>query len=191
MIVLSIIGAIIGLVIPRIDNKNNQIKGEVRKFTTLTRQVRNMAKLQNTTYRLVLDLGEEGEKSTHQYWLESSLGEVLLAEKLEEAYEEANDKNQEKENVNDPNAFVEDKKILKGRKELPGGMIFESIELPGIDKPLTFGKVYIHFFPSGRVEEAAIHLKLDNFQWTLAIHPLTGKTDIAREYISLRDINNR
>ncbi|MCB9026859.1 MAG: hypothetical protein H6625_11110 [Bdellovibrionaceae bacterium] len=190
MIVLAIMGAMVALVIPKIGNRNNEIKSEVRKLSTLTRQVRNLAKLQNSTYRLVLDLNSEGN-DTHSYWLEKANKEILLTEDREENYIKSMETKELNPEAGDPQGFTKDKSVIKGTKNLPRDMIFESIEISGYEKPLRGGKVYIHFFPSGRVEEAAIHLKLDNIQWTLAIHPLTGKTDIASQYVSLKDITNQ
>jgi len=192
MIVLAIMGAMVAMVIPRIGNRNNEIKAEVRKLSTLTRQVRSLAKLQNATYRLVLDLNSEGNDS-YSYWLEKANKEILLTEEREENYIKSleSQRDEEEEKAADPQGFVMDKSILRGKKNLPSNMIFENIEISGYEKPLNAGKVFIHFFPSGRVEEAAIHLKLDDFQWTLAIHPLTGKTDIASQYISLKDVTNQ
>ena len=191
MIVLAIMGAMVALVIPRIGNRNNEIKAEVRKLSTLTRQIRSLAKLQNATYRLVLDLGVEGSDGEHSYWVERASKEVLLSEDREENYIKSLEGKEEEETVNDPSGFQLDKRLLKGPKELPSDMIFESVEISGYEKALQGGKIFIHFFPSGRVEEAAIHLKLDEFQWTLAIHPLTGKTDIASQFVSLKDITNQ
>ena len=191
MIVLAIMGAMVALVIPRIGNRNNEIKAEVRKLSTLTRQIRNLAKLQNATYRLVLDLGNEGSDAGHSYWVERASKEVLLTEDREENYIKSLDETDEEETVSDPKGFQVDKAILKSPKDLPSDMIFESVEISGYEKSLRAGKIFIHFFPSGRVEEAAIHLKLDDFQWTLAIHPLTGKTDIAAQFVSLKDITNQ
>ncbi|MCB0355572.1 MAG: prepilin-type N-terminal cleavage/methylation domain-containing protein, partial [Bdellovibrionales bacterium] len=191
MIVLAIMGAMVAMVIPRIGNRNNEIKSEVRKLSTLTRQIRSLAKLQNVTYRLVLDLGSENQQSS-SYWVERSNNEVLLTEDREEKYMKSLGNSADEEQIlNDPEGFTLDKSLFKSPKKLPSDMTFSSVEITGYEKPLDAGKVYIHFFPSGRVEEAAIHLKLDDFQWTLAIHPLTGKTDIASQFVSLKDITNQ
>ncbi|MCB0391843.1 MAG: prepilin-type N-terminal cleavage/methylation domain-containing protein [Bdellovibrionales bacterium] len=191
MIVVAILAALAAMVIPRIGNRNNEIKSEVRQLATLTRQVRSSAKLQNATFRLVLDLGEPGSENKHQYWLEKSTNEFLLTENREENYIKSLEDKEEEEEVGTPQAFQQDKSILRGPHELPSGMFIESVELSGFEKDLRAGKIFIHFFPSGRVEEAAIHLKLEENQWTLAIHPLTGKTDIASQYVSLKDIKNQ
>ncbi len=193
MIVLAIMGSVVVMVIPKISNRNSEIKSEVRRLSTLTRQIRSLAKLQHATYRLTFNLGNEGGETEHSYWIERANGEVLLSEDRENNYitnlNSKKDDNEEEQG--DPTGFTIDKAILKSPKTLPRDMIFESIELPNFSKALKYGKIYIHFFPSGRVEEAAIHLKLETFQWTLAIHPLTGKTDITSQYVSLKDITNQ
>ncbi len=188
--VLAIISAIVGLALPKIGNRNNEIKAEVRKISTLTRQIRSQARMQNVTYRLVLDLGI-GENKGHSYWVERANKEILLTEDREKEYLKLLETRDTEETQGDPTGFAADSSILKSPKKLPQDMVFENIELPGYSKPLTAGKVYIHFFPSGRVEEAAIHLKLGEFQWTLVIHPLTGKTDIASQYVTLKDITTQ
>lgn len=196
MVVVAIIAAMAGLVIPRIGNRNNKIKAEIRRLSTLSRQVRSFAKLKNSTYRIVIDMknGPEGSEPA-EYWVESSQQPVLIAQDRKKAYEErlqaTKDETEHKQKSIPKDGFTADTSILKKASTLSSNMIFESVELIGYTEPVNQGKVYIHFFPSGKAEEAAIHLKLDDLRWTLGIHPLTGRTEIATKFLSLKDLRDQ
>jgi general secretion pathway protein H len=70
LIVLGIMGAIIALGLGRIRKKDNDIKKVAREFYILGKEVRNKARLKNSTFRLVFQLDEGQQK----YWLESAQG---------------------------------------------------------------------------------------------------------------------
>ncbi len=185
MIVLVIMTSIAVMIIPRIGNKNNQIKETVRRFSVLTREIRSKARLENATYRLVIDMHEGGNKSkTHQYWLEKSTKKILL--RSDDDRKEVRNENGD---VIDPDGFEFDDSILKKKQKLQGSLFFEDVEVSGVEHPIKAGKAYIHFFPEGLVQEAVIHVKMtDKIQWSLALHPLTGKCDIVNNRIELKDL---
>ncbi len=203
MVVLGIIAAVAVMVIPKIDDKNNKLKREIRRLSVLSHQIRYFAKLKNSTFRLVIDMKSGANAlDSQQYWLERANGEVLMDADREEYMKKIDDAQKEAEEKADDEIakskivahakdFEVDNSILKEMKTLPSGLIFESIELDGVESPLKEGKVYINFYPSGLVDETAIHLKMGANQWTLAIHPLTGKAEIASKFIALRDIKDQ
>jgi general secretion pathway protein H len=200
MIVLAIIGAVVSLAIPQIGNRNNQLKAAVRRFNVVAKQLRNSARLKNVTYRLAIDMGTDERPSEHKYWIEKSESPDFLKKTKEELEEQEADKtspfseNEKGELIyTPPDGFSIDKKLMKKPTVLETGLKFEDIELLGGEEPIKQGIVYIHFYAQGLAEESAIHILLEgtDTHWTVAIHPLTGKTDIVTEYITLEDIRKQ
>lgn len=202
MIVLVIVTGAISLVIPRIGNKNNQMKAAIRRFKVMTKQVRSMAKLNGTSYRIGFDLGQR-EDDPQNYWIEKANYGVLIPGDKQQFLEDQNTAARAQANNNQKGAspsssgFTPDDSILSGKQELPYGLRFSEIELEGLEQPIEDGRAYIHFFPQGLVEEAAIHIRYgtdkydDGLQWTIAIHPLTGQADIITENVSLDEIKEQ
>lgn len=189
MVVLAIITAIVTMVMPRIGNQNNELKATIRRFSVLTREIRHRARLENATYRLVIDMkdGSKSGKNRPEYWIEKSASQVLLRSSDEETEIE---KDEEGHPI-DPDGFAVDDSIMP-KKELPKPLFFEDVELVGQDRPVDAGKVFIHFFPEGLIQEAAIHFRMgEKAQWTLGFNPITGKADIITQRISLKDIRDQ
>jgi general secretion pathway protein H len=190
MIVVVIIAALVATVLPRVGNQNNQLKEAIRRFTVLTKELRHRARLENATYRLVIDMKDGWEKGEipHQYWVEKSTQRVILPGPEEEEKELEKD---ESGNPIDPNGFAIEERVMK-RQNLPKPLFFESVEIASEKAPLVSGVAYIHFFPQGLVDEAAVHFRLhEKARWTLAIHPLTGKSEIVTEFLELKDIRDQ
>lgn len=191
MVVLVIITAIVTMVLPKIGNQNNQLKEVIRRFTVLSREIRHRARLENATFRLVIDMkdGWESGQDHHQYWVEKTFSQVRLSgNKKDEAREEIDEEGQ----PIDPDGFVTDESIMKSASTLPSPLWFEDVEVNGNDHPIKEGKAYIYFFPEGLVQEAAVHFRMsDKAQWTLFINPLTGKSDIITQRLELKDIRDQ
>lgn len=190
MIVMGIAAALVMLAMPRLSSQNNQMRQAVRRLSSLTRQLQTNAKLQGAVYRLVIDL-KKGEKDQGQtYWVEKATSKTVLS-----ASEMTDTPQEEKSNSNDEKKaelFQKDTKLIKGDSELPSQLHFEDVELKRFEAPIVSGKAYIHFFPQGLSEEAAIHLKAnEKLRWTLAIQPLTGKSDILTEHVTLKEISGQ
>lgn len=185
MVVLGIIAAITVMIVPRINNQNTQIKAAVRSLGGLSKESLNHSKLFGATHRLVIDLGEGFESNSNQsYWVEISTSPYLLPSDKSSLFEKK-DKDDEKQK----SPFDMAVRLTKGKKTLPGDLRFKSVEISGIERPLETGVVYIHFFPQGRAEEAVIQLGVgEKLQWSLLVHPLTGKVDILTKPISLRQL---
>lgn len=189
------------MVIPRIGNQNNKMKAAVRRFSVLTKQVRSMAKLNGTSYRIVFNLRERPDDE-QLYWIEKANYGVLIpsdkSEFLDAQNTAAKTREQGGERSNSPSSegFTPDDTILQGEQKLPPGLRFKEIEVEGLEQSIVNGLAYIHFHPQGLVEEAAIHLKYgdentEGLEWTIAIHPLTGKADIVTENVSLKEIKEQ
>lgn len=179
MIVLAIMAALITVGAPRLlKNNEGNIKAVARNFIVLSKELRNKARLTNSTYRLAISM-EAGEE---KYWVERANGPQAVDP---EAYEK------EKETGEDapPPLFQMDKSLLKKEKELPGGLRFASVETVNMKAPMTSGVAYIHFFPEGFVEASAVQITNgNNLTWTLVFNPLTGQADIIEKAQSLKDI---
>ncbi len=191
LIVLAIVGLTVALLSQRIGkNEGREMRRDVRVFAAQLRELRNKARMRNSTYRLVINMPEDN-KEKQSYWVESSskntliiYDEEILKKRRESMSEEERKKNE------DPSGFKEDGEVSKGGPQpLPNSLIFKSVEIASQKKEYTAGRVYIHFFPEGRVEEAVIHISDgDKLNWSLAIHPLTGRVDIINKEKKLKDI---
>lgn len=198
MIVLIIAGLFITYGANKLVNKSSQIKASVRRFSTIAKKLRNRARVENKTYRLVFDLPVDRKKQ-QSYWIEGTDKNALLLnseqrEELEEAIEENFEETEETKEKPDPQGFVTDTRIIKNPPgTLPDGLFFESIEIDGdpVEK-VREGRVYIYFFPQGYVQGSAIHItNRDTLNWTIAIQGITGRVDILPEFRSLEDIKDQ
>lgn len=182
MVVLGIIGMIIALGLSRVRKKENDIKKVARQFYVLGKEIRNRARLKNSTFRLMIKLDEGAQ----EYWVESAQGfQGKLSDKeIEERQKEIErlDKDERP-----PEVFEKDTAILKKEKKLPEGLFFKSVE--NLDQnPMTIGTASIYFFPNGFVETTALQITdRKRVTWTLIYQPLTGQADIIPDERSLRD----
>ncbi len=175
MVVLAIIGAILVTVAPRLVDRKTTMKSTVRAFASTTREIHNASRLFNSTYRLVISMSaEEG----HSYYIESAPGNVPLLTD-DQLKDESKLSDEELEEKQKKIGFSADARILKSPVSLPRGLFFEEIEYGNRSYVISEGKAYIHFLPQGLVEEAVIHLTdRKTLNWTIAIHPITGQSDI-------------
>ncbi|MGZ3775499.1 MAG: pilus assembly FimT family protein [Pseudobdellovibrionaceae bacterium] len=180
MIVLAIIAALITVAAPRLVKKDSNIKSVARNFIVLSKEVRNKARLTNSTYRLVISLNPKEAK----YWIERANGPQPVDPN---AAEKEKKKSEDKEKAPPP-LFQMDKSLFKKEKVLPNGLYFGSVETINVKTPVTSGLAYIHFFPEGFVEAAAVQITDGNkLTWTLVFNPLTGQADIIEKASSLKD----
>jgi general secretion pathway protein H len=181
MVVLAILATIIGLVAPRLIRRDPNIKSVARQFIVMSKEIRNKARLSNSTYRLAFELEGDGGK----YWIEKANGPQPIDP---DAYEKAKDKKDPKEKDGPPPLFQVDKSVLKKEQNLPKGLRFGSVETTNMKAPVTSGLAYIHFFSEGFVEAAAVQITNGNkLTWTLVFNPLTGQADIVEKAHSLKD----
>ena len=185
MIVIAIIAGLIAVGAPRLLKKDTNIKTVARQLTVLVKEVRNQAKLFNSTYRIVIRM-EQGQES---WWVEKANGPALIdPEKLKEDYE-GKGKKDDKDKDAPPPLFQIDKRLSKKEKTLPSNLHFKQVETINMSQPVTSGLAYIHFFPEGLLEASAIQITDNKNTWTLVFNPLTGQADIAEKETSLKDIS--
>lgn len=189
MIVLAIIGGIAAVGIPRLMQKKENPSPFIRKITVLSKEIRSRAKLKDAMYRLVFDLHEN---SADSMWVEISTQRVLLSEddlKKEREKLEESQRNKFKDEEGPISPFQVSKDILKEPIEFPPGLEISSVETASFKEPIKTGRAFVHYFPEGNVEKAAIHITdKKKLNWTLFVHPLTGKMIIIKEDKDLRDI---
>lgn len=188
MIVLGLIGLLVATMASKITKSSDRaLRREVRHFAAGLKDLRNKARSRGITYRFVINL-PENPKEKQTYWVESTSKKFLVT------YDEDTLKKQKddlKEGDPDPSGFEPDKELSgKGPKTLPEGLFFSSIEIAAQKKEFTAGRLFVHFFPEGRVEEAAIHItNRQQLHWTLVTHPLTGRVDIMTKDTKLKDLS--
>lgn len=176
LIVLGMIGAIVALGLSRIRKRDNDIKKVMREFYVLGKEVRNHARLKNSTFRLVFELNEGEQK----YWVESAQG--FQGRINEEDLKKLREEERPKE------VFQKDTSVVKKEKTLPGSLFFKTIEVIG-KEPVQLGKAYIYFFSNGFVEASSIQVTdRKKATWTVVFHPLTGQADIIPEEKRLKDM---
>lgn len=199
LVVLIIIGLFMTVGASKFVNKNSEMKSSVRRFSAMIKKLRNRARLDNKTYRLVFDLPVEKDKQ-QSYWVESTDKAALLLDEEqrkeldeinEQALRDSDQSDEQKKQNSDPQGFSTDTKVIKNPPALlPTGLYFRSIELDG-DKieEVTSGRVYIYFFPQGYVQGSAIQLSnREGISWTLIIEGLTGQVNILPKLVSLKDV---
>lgn len=178
LIVLGIMGAIIAMGLGRVRKRDNDIKKVAREFYVIGKEIRNQARLKNSTYRLMIRL-DEGAQG---YWVESAQG---FQGRLDDKEIEEREKLSEDEKP--PEVFEKDTAVIKKDKKLPDGLFFKSVESLDRD-PMTTGTATIYFFSNGFVEATALQITdRKKVTWTLIYQPLTGQADIIPDERSLRD----
>jgi len=184
MIVLAILGAMIVVGAPRLFHKENNIKSIARHFIVLSREIRNKARLNNSTYRLAIRM----EPNKETYWVERANGPQMIDPAKAEEDEKNKDK-YDKDHPPPPPPFQIDKSLTKKETPLTGEMHFTSVETAGMKAPVTEGVAYIHFFAEGFVEAAALQISVGKkLTWTLVFNPLTGQADIVEKAQALKDV---
>lgn len=187
---------------PRLFNNTNQMRSSIRQLAVKTREIRNNARLQNSTSRLVIRMDED---KGHSYWVESAPGSVLLlSREQEQELEKLTSAQREDEAKKE--AFSPDTRVVKNPIRLPRGLFFENVEYgtrgagsgggggseggdPGDERTIGGGVTYIHFFPAGLSEEAMIHLtNRKGLNWSIYIDALTGRAEIFERKLTLREL---
>lgn len=180
MIVLAIIAGIMALGAPRLFKKNTNIKSQARKIMVLVKETRTKARLNNSTYRLAIDMSDEANK----YWVERGSGPIKVDP---EAYKE---KSSFEKDEAPKSPYEIDKSLTKKEQKLEKGLKFGSLETDNMESPIKDGLAYIHFFPQGFIEGSALQITDGkNLTWTLVFNPLTGQADIIEKETTLKDID--
>jgi general secretion pathway protein H len=185
LVVVGILAAVVAFGLPKIKNNQNNIKTVARQMASLSREIRNQARVKQMTFRLVLKIN--GEESS--YWVENAPGNTLIPS--QETLESVQQMD-EKERPSNP--FSKNEKLVKKDRLIPPGLSIGSVETPNMPNgPATNGLAYVYYSPEGLVEHAVIQLtsiakERSPLTWSLVFNPLTGHVDILEKPITLRDL---
>ena len=186
MIVIAILAGVMAIGVPRLFNSTTQMRTAIRKLAIVPREIRNIARLYNMTGRIVVNMDDE---KGHSFWVETAPGSVTFLSKEQEEELARMTTSQREENT-PKTQFQAETRVMKKPSSLPRGLFFESVEYAGKDKDITGGRAYVHFFPQGRAEEVAIHLTdKKTLNWTVTIHPLTGRADVYERKVTLKELS--
>lgn len=182
MIVLAIMAAVIGIGAPRLFKTQDNIKSTARKFIVLGKEVRDRARVNNSTYRIAIKIDPNGGS----FWVERANGAQTIDPNAEP------DSKKEDNKEGPPPTFRPDTQIMKKPKSLPSNLRFVSLETVNMKSPITEGEAYIYFFPQGFVEASALQIQSGSGNnssiWTIIFNPLTGQADIIEKAQNLKDV---
>lgn len=195
MVVLTIVVLVISVGFSQFQNRSRTLKSKVKDFTNLGKQVRARARLTGFVHRIVLDFGlkEEGQEDQY-YWVETGSSADLLADQefvknIEQEKEE--EENQEEEDEKKEKDFTLTESLLKEPVKLSRNLRFQSLELAHQQEAIVEGKAYIYFFPTGLIEEAALHIRLgEGLNWTIFFQPYTGRVETIKKHLSLANFKS-
>ena len=186
-VVISIIGAVIALTVPRLFDKRSETRRVFRDFIVAGKDLKGRAKLTGSTYRMAFDLNEKDPT----WWVEKSTKAVTLdKDKIEAALNAQKGSSGKPDESAPPPDFQPDTTIFKKKQRLPEGYSFKQVESGTLDLVYTEGLAYIHFFPQGIIETAALQIADPKKNiWTLIYNPLTGQIDVIPEAKLLKDLS--
>lgn len=184
LIVIAIVASIAVLGLGQRRKSNDDLKKSIRHLSSLIREIRDQARVKNSTHRLVLKIDDK-EPS---YWVESSAGPVLL--KSEKEIKELENLPEDRR---PKSTFQKTSRYTKKVKKLPGDVFFEAIQTQNNSDPIKSGLAYVYFSPDGLVEKSVIQLsnravKDRIITWSLVINPLTGHSDVVEKAFSFKDL---
>ncbi len=189
-IVIMIIGGLLSLALPRMGLKKIDNRTVFRNIVITVKEIRNRARLYNTSYRIAFKIDEKGGN----YWVEKSSSPTLLDKNFLEKEREQKERDEkgvlvdEKNQISSP--FQTDTSYSKGNVELPNGYHVKSLESGPQDVTFTEGVGYIHIFPQGLVEPIALQIVDPKKNiWTLVFNSITGQADIIDGAKSLKDLS--
>ena len=185
MIVMAVITAVLSFGAPKMFSNASQMRSAIRKLAVLSREIRNVSRLTNSTGRLVIQMDDE---KGHTYWIESAPGNAMaLSEDAQKNLDSMT--SMQREDQGEKEQFTVDTRIVKSPVQLPRGLFFTDVEYGNKREPVTKGKTYVHFFPHGLSEEVAIHVSdKKTLNWTITVHPLTGRADVFERKATLKEL---
>ncbi|TXD38212.1 type II secretion system protein [Lujinxingia vulgaris] len=195
LVVLMIVAGLMGAGISMMGAlTKSQLREEAMRLTSVIKYAYNQAALNNTQYRLVLNL-ETGEYFTEMTEApvvaeqpdEDAFAEGLLPEEARELEEQHRQNKRSLFDKSEDDPFGISQRVGYERAEeavvklteLRNGVSFESVRLAGREQPLTQGRAALRFFPNGFQQEAVVVLRDDEgSRISLVTEPLTGRVKI-------------
>jgi prepilin-type N-terminal cleavage/methylation domain-containing protein len=179
LVVLGLLAALAAFAIPRLNFKQGNLKTAMRQLSVLSRQTRHLARIKQSTYRIVLDL----DSTPPKYWVEYT-SQPFYPTHLDHRNQNGNPEDQES-TIN----FTRDEQLLKSEKTLPPGIRISAVETQSSHDPYVSGFAYIYYWPTGLVDAAIIRLvDQNNKSLSIVIQPLTGRAEFFEQEIKITDI---
>lgn len=211
LIVIAIIAVVATLGAASISNSmRSKTRQLTWRVTTMVKYLYNSSITENKTNRLVLDF------ESNSYWAESTFDKFLLdkasalndkrsdvkKEEVKKAVEETEGETggeEAKAGEDEENSYIEPQEASFGAvesivietKQIPKGISIKDVWTEHDLEPVTQGRAYIYFFPSGVAERAIINFKDDSNedkQFSVSVEPFTGDVDIEPEYRRLEEV---
>jgi len=183
----------------------SDLRTSASKMAATMRYLFDRASTTGKVHRMVLDM-DQG-----RYWAEVSEDRFLmdggretaetrqrLLEKLNKEAEDAKKRAEARLGLDEMQARYRPEEFRPKRAQfntfremvvkpvvLKGNTVITDVFTPRLAEPLTSGRGYIYFFPLGMSEAAIVHLadKKRETQYSLVIHPLTGRVRIKNTYV--------
>lgn len=188
MVVLMIIGGLLVIALPRMNFSPTDGKKVFNEFSRTAKEVRNRARLYNSSYRLAFRL----DKDNQAYWVEKSSQTTYIdKEALEKARQAEKDsfRKDEDKSAAPTGGFQPDSSVFKKEQTLPRGFRFVLVESGSRENSYSDGTAYIHFFPQGFIEPAILQIEDPKKNiWSLFFNTLTGQATIIPEAKLLKDL---
>jgi general secretion pathway protein H len=198
VVVLSILALVVGIVVTALSQTPS---AHLRRSTTLIASAIKVAYTRATAtskdLRIVMDLDSQ------KVWLEESDAPMLTQAKAKSSAGGADPVTQaEREAIAEGDKILKgppipkphfhpidstgfgDADSVKGKRSLPSGIKFRSVQTTHDENPRTSGRAYLYFWPGGRTERASIQVNIDekgdtlDRAMTLLVSPLTGRVAI-------------
>ena len=145
MIVLAIMAGIVALGASTMRTPQTDIRTDIRKLFVLSKQLNRQAQLDNKIFRLTFSF----DKNSAMYWVESTDKKTIT---------KANDDTFAEKEEDQPKEFQVAKNLTKQKIRLPVGFHFKQLYLLEQDLLFEVGEGYIHFFPQGMADAAALQI---------------------------------
>lgn len=190
IVVLVLLGLVAVMGAPKIANLFKvSLQSTLREISSTYHEAYQAALASGKTYRIAFDLTRE------EYWIEEGPADLLLdTEKTIEKREERErfKSDQEKaELATQREQFHLARTITRSKRTLPYRGNFLQLERPQQKEPQTTGLAFIHLFPDGTSENAAIQVEDgDDNRMTLHFEALLGKTRARNGLQSLKDLED-
>ncbi len=171
LLILFILAFVFTFVSKSVFRRDQSVKASFEKLARLNRRLATLSKLNNSAYRLAIQISREGPE---RYWVEKQTKpKSPLPSGLPGAPTEEKTKRQ----------FVLDASFYSEPETLMPLLDITRAESPAWEEDKTEGVVYIYYHPKGLAQRADLHiLRLDSqARWTLHLDPATKNLHLLKK----------
>jgi general secretion pathway protein H len=174
MVVIAIVLFVSAAVVASVQSlRQASLSTQSDKLAVSIRYLYDLAALNNTVYKLVIDMG------SNAYWGEevsqnARCGSAILPSEREALYSLDTETEPAVPSKGAQEGSSATKENLLTRTTLPKGLSFGGVMTSHQDELQEEGKANIYFFPSGYVEKALIYINKGETTYTIETHPLKG-----------------